>query len=77
MNREKGLLLMYERKKAGMKQIELGEEVGVTGRWIHEIESGRKEPGEELIRKIEAVLANKQGVDSVDIFGDKLVKKGK
>lgn len=77
MNREKGLLLMYERKKAGMKQIELGAEVGVTGRWIHEIESGRKEPGEELIRKIETILANKQGVDNVDIFGDNAGEKGK
>lgn len=77
MSREKGLLLMYERKRAGMKQIDLGAEVGCTGRWIHEIESGRKEPSEELMQKIERALATKQGVDSVDIFWGNSVKIGK
>ena len=74
---EEGLKMLVFRKKAKLKQTELAKMAGVSMQWIHKIETGESSPSKDLGKRIEEVLAKELNVDSVDIFGDNLGKKGK
>lgn len=54
-----GFRLMVARKRAGLKQYELAQRVGVSGALLSRIETGLKEADADLLARLSEVL----GVD--------------
>lgn len=52
------------RKKRGLSQIQLAEKVGISHWWLSNIETGRRQPGLQLVLR----LAEELGVTPNDIF---------
>ena len=53
------LKLMYERKKAGLTQGQLGERVGVKGFAVYQWEKGSRQPNAEMLNKLASALSCK------------------
>lgn len=46
------MLIKQIRKQKGIKGYQLAERVGITGAYLSQIETGKKEPAIEVLRKI-------------------------
>lgn len=44
------------RKKLGLTQVQLAEEIGVTGAFISQLESEKRSPSEEVLAALQSVL---------------------
>ena len=58
----KGLELKITRIKAGLRQYELAAKVGIPATKLCEIEVGRRNPSDELVKRIlQAIKGNQHG----------------